>query len=429
MRPRPCLAAIAICGALGLATAHAQFRTQTTLVLVDVVVRDESGQTVDDLHQADFEILEDGVPRPIVSFDRGNAGVAQERGTATRPAGWNATSRGEPQSITAVVFHHLDPQSRVTAVRAMKRAIPSLGRSEFIGIYVLEESLVELAPFTNDVTVLKGAIDVAATTPSTTTAIGSGLTENPASLDSTGRGGADATAMRGRMATGLASMESQVAAGVQTAGLNALIAQLSQYPGRRAVFLFSGGLAMPDVIPKLEGTVASARRQHVSFYCLDARGLGSGGRRVTGKRRLDREELTSRSAEELFRRVRISEMDTTGGLGPLAELTGGIILSDTNDVAAITEAAFADRRSWYLLGYTSRDGVDIDKARVTVRVTRPGLSVRARTRIGHRPRTLLRAVLGALVGAVVGAVLGAVLRSKWQELRTVCGAWAIRRRT
>ena len=86
---------------------------------------------------------------------------------------------------------------------------------------------------------------------------------------------------------------------------------------------------------------------------------------------------------QLFRRVRVSEMDTTGGLGPLAELTGGLILSDTNDITAITAAAFADRRSWYLLGYASRDGVDIEKARITVRVTRPGVSVRARTRIGR----------------------------------------------
>lgn len=381
MAARLSLAAVSVCGVLGLA-AHAQFRTETTLVLVDVVVRDASGHTVDDLRQADFEILEDGVPRPVVSFDRGSSGGGQD-GSATTPTGWRPGRRVEPQSITAVVFHHLAPQARVEAARALERAIPSLGRSEFVGIYALEESLVELAPLTNDVDVLKAAIDAAARIPSATPVIATGVAESPASLDSTGRGGTDAATMRGRMTAGLAAMENQVAAGMQTASLNALIAQLSQYPGRRAVFLYSPGLAMPDVIPRLEGTVNAARRQHVSFYCLDPRGLFGDGRRATGRRRIDREELTSRSAEELFHRPRISELDRTGGMGPLAELTGGIMHSDTNDITAVTAAAFADRRSWYLLGYTSRDGVDVEKARITVRVRRPGLSVRARTRIGR----------------------------------------------
>ena len=39
-----------------------------TAVLVDVVVRDKRGQPVRDLTEADFEIVEDGVPQKIGSF-------------------------------------------------------------------------------------------------------------------------------------------------------------------------------------------------------------------------------------------------------------------------------------------------------------------------------------------------------------------------
>ena len=77
-------------------------------------------------------------------------------------------------------------------------------------------------------------------------------------------------------------------------------------------------------------------------------------------------------------------MDPTSGLGPLADLTGGMHLADTNDITAATARAIDDRRQYYLLGYSSGEGVDPERARVTVRVGRPGLNVRARTRIGRQ---------------------------------------------
>src|SRR5919205_3455958 len=43
-------------------------REGVTAVLVDVVVRDRRGQPVRDLTEADFEILEDGVPQKVGSF-------------------------------------------------------------------------------------------------------------------------------------------------------------------------------------------------------------------------------------------------------------------------------------------------------------------------------------------------------------------------
>ncbi len=189
--------------------------------------------------------------------------------------------------------------------------------------------------------------------------------------------------MRGWSA-GLAQLDRHYAAGLQGAALNGLIAGLSQFPGRRAVFLYSGGLATPDVLPTLEGVVGAARRQHVSFYCTSTSGLGTGRRNVQARRRFGRGELTSSSSDVLEHRVKILEMDPTGGLGPLADMTGGMRLADTNDLTAATARATDDRRHYYLLGYTSGEGVDPERAVITVRVGRPGLNVRARTQIGRR---------------------------------------------
>ena len=44
------------------------FRSGVNVILVDVDVRDKSGQAVKGLKQSDFEILEDGRPQQVVTF-------------------------------------------------------------------------------------------------------------------------------------------------------------------------------------------------------------------------------------------------------------------------------------------------------------------------------------------------------------------------
>jgi hypothetical protein len=52
------------------AGAQVQFRAETTVVHLDVVVRDATGKPIADLEAADFEVLENGVVQPLVWFDR-----------------------------------------------------------------------------------------------------------------------------------------------------------------------------------------------------------------------------------------------------------------------------------------------------------------------------------------------------------------------
>src|ERR1700693_2216258 len=48
---------------------EATFRSTTRLVVLDVVVTDHTGKLVTNLSQADFMLLEDGVPQNIASFE------------------------------------------------------------------------------------------------------------------------------------------------------------------------------------------------------------------------------------------------------------------------------------------------------------------------------------------------------------------------
>ena len=59
----------------GPADAAPVFRTGTTAVLLDIVVRDKRGRPIRDLRQDEITVLEDGAPREVKSFrlDRGRA--------------------------------------------------------------------------------------------------------------------------------------------------------------------------------------------------------------------------------------------------------------------------------------------------------------------------------------------------------------------
>ncbi len=95
-------------------------------VLVDVVVRDRRGQPVRDLTQADFEVLEDGVPQTIGSFTPVfESAPAPVAGGATAPRSRSAQPRTRAHrrrrhgpTVTALVFDRLTPEAQRLAVQA-----------------------------------------------------------------------------------------------------------------------------------------------------------------------------------------------------------------------------------------------------------------------------------------------------------------------
>ncbi len=133
---RFCAAIVAVLLSAGMGTADlAQetagpqrdrqvYRSATTAILVDVVVRDKQGRLVTDLSAADFDVAEDGVPQKIDTFARVSHGsdigvsvawrsprktVAVSQ-TTTQP---EAASAGiMDDATTALVFDHIRPTAR-----------------------------------------------------------------------------------------------------------------------------------------------------------------------------------------------------------------------------------------------------------------------------------------------------------------------------
>jgi VWFA-related protein len=355
------------------------FHTSTTAAVVDVIVRDRTGKPVRDLAEADFEILEDGVPQRIISFESHvseapSAGPGEPDPTA-RTAG---ASVAPTQSLVALVFQQLPHQSRAMAVNAARSTIDALAPDEFAGVFVVELGLKTMAPFTRDRAELRAAVDKI-------------LTRAPVSLgpmsaegvaERAGSAGGEQSLqdrqfgdIRHRLQSGLEAPQQQAA---QATSLSALTSMMSRFAGRKSVILFSEGLA---VSPRMDGVLALAQGGNVTFYTIDASGLGAGGPKALPRSEVDPSELTGSSQ---IRRASwqktFPEMDPTGGLGPLADRTGGFFVSDTNDLAAAVAEVNRDRRAFYVLAYASRQQTGNDAARhLEVRVNRPGVSVRARS--------------------------------------------------
>jgi VWFA-related protein len=371
--------------------AQAQFRTETTIVRVDVVVRDATGQPVEDLDGEAFEVLENGIAQPLVWFEKSIGATVTNRVAddpdAAGPVAWDdAGTVGRPQSVVALVFHQLQPRGRLAATRAANVMVDRLPPGDFAAVYVIDQAMTPLTGFTRERETLRKAIRTVAMTPPADPGPGSsgGVAETGGDMAGGSRSDQLLSAMRGRMAQGETRMFFEVAAGVEGASFSQLIADLDRFPGRRSVILFSEGLTMPLVAPRLESVADKAAPRHVSFYTIDATGFGTGGRRKQSASRIDARELTSISTETGRRPAKVAEMDMSRGLRPLAELTGGLYLADSNDLDAQLARANADRRTFYVLGYrTSAPAAEAGTRPIEVRVSRPDLSVRARTRIGR----------------------------------------------
>lgn len=126
-------------------------------------------------------------------------------------------------------------------------------------------------------------------------------------------------------------------------------------------------LAMADTETQFRFMLDEANRANASFYPVDPSGLAVFDSPIGPDR--------PRSPEE--DRARMRDRQIT--LRTLADLTDGLAVVNTNNVAGSLQRVVDDLSSYYLLGYYA-SGVEMDGTfhEVRVRVRRPGVDVRAR---------------------------------------------------
>jgi VWFA-related protein len=145
---------------------------------------------------------------------------------------------------------------------------------------------------------------------------------------------------------------------------------------RRKCELDRQALANLDDEPRLRTIIDAANRSNTAFYPVDPRGLvvfDEGIVPSAGVGIGPRANPTLTPQEETTR-LRAREQ----GLRQLAEGTDGTAIVGTNNIDAALRRVVDDLSSYYLLGYYSTGKLDGRFHSISVRVKRPGVSVRAR---------------------------------------------------
>lgn len=135
-------------------------------------------------------------------------------------------------------------------------------------------------------------------------------------------------------------------------------------------------LSQLDNAARLRTIVDEANRSNTSFYSIDPRGLTAFDDNIVpaaGVGSGPSANPTLTAGQEAGRLA-----SRASSLRQISEGTDGLAVLGTNNLAAGLQRITDDLSSYYLLGYYSTGKLDGRFHRITVRVKRPGVSVRAR---------------------------------------------------
>ncbi|HWX39616.1 MAG TPA: VWA domain-containing protein [Blastocatellia bacterium] len=386
----------------------------TSEVVLDVVVRDKKGHPAKDLAASDFEVYEDGVRQQIQSFRlhqrEHNAASSTAGGgaEASRPRGSSANPPGSANYI-ALVFDHLSAGARELARKsALKYVSETLGPGDYTGVFAVDLSLRTLQGFTSDGQRVRKAIDRLSSLNTSGFIAGADPTAGgpPAPPGAPGPSGAGPDATAARISANIDRAFSDMEQGQQgfseMHSLLAIVDSFRSLAGRKAVVLFSEGLALnggaaSNVDTRLElfrRVISSANRLNVTFYTIDAAGLRvispraatrNGLNSVAGSRAdqvaggLEGNSLGTPMTFDLENNEDLLRMNPQAGLAQLANQTGGFLIADTNDPSRGLARVDEEVRNYYILTYVpANNNYDGRFRKISVKLDRPGLDVETR---------------------------------------------------
>jgi len=354
------------------------FRADTHLVQVTVVVHDSRMSPVPNLTAADFQIFEDGKEQPIALFSDESPSAARTTSPAL-PATAAIVSNQVPTSggVTVILFDRLNTPwgDQAQARRNIINYVAQVPPTERIGFYVLESTSVSIVhDFTTDTQSLLRALNRLQARESREVNIASDPTPTIAS------GGGASTAMDAQLDAALASVDQAIKAealknrGESTlAALEAIARHLAGIPGRKNLIWVSsafplsfnddfGSVSLYREVSIATRAIADA---DISIYPIDARGLTNSSATVAKK--------------PVYGALH-NDMPALDSMEMLAERTGGIVFTNTNNLGRAISRAIDDAHMTYVLGYYPTNVKwDGHFRKISVKVRRPDVSVRHRS--------------------------------------------------
>jgi len=410
----------------GSVTLHAG----TNEVLLDIVVRDKKGQRVTNLQPDDLEIIDNDVPRKINSFrliegDQTIAGgerpqkAAGEGNKVKRPIDVEREIR-----LVTLIFNRLDLNARTIARTAaldlLKNEFP---QNVYMGVLVLGDSLQAIQGFTNDIGLLRKAVERATSGAYTefisdstriqqemqqqlgpATAGESVGEQTQAMSDATGGSGGKgpsgdpAGAAMAQMMFNMLQLArtSELAQTGRSAIWGLIDAVREQYrlPGRKSILFFSPGFGIPQGMEEpWRVLISTANRFNVTFYTIDARGLNTMAMNQEAVSELKDATSASRAnlrkgtglvtpamAQAFDTAINSGKANTQDTLADLAQSTGGFLIANTNDFRDQLKKVSEDIATYYQVTYDPQiDKYDGVFHKIEVHSKRAGLRIQARS--------------------------------------------------
>lgn len=362
-------------------------KSNTRLVVVDVVATDGKGAPISNLKSDDFTVMEDGRQQQIsiFSFQQPGGPAASASGAVHLPANaFTNVPAAKPTSLNVILLDALNGQfsSRAYAREQLIKFLEEGHSGQPIAVYALESHLKLLHDFTTD-------------TREAVSAIRNYKPQVINHLDSLDAVASPFT-QKGDFQTGPRNIETTLAA------LNFLAQALSGYPGRKNLIWLSEAFPMslfPDLFPStanlgtLHNTTSTGEPGYGNPISNPAEvGIIDGSqttstlwansdyaaqvRKVANALMNAEVAVYPIDAAGVGKLSRISNLST---MRDVAERTGGKTFAGQNDLQASIRGSIDDGSTYYTLAYYPDNKNWSGQLRqIDVKTSKPGISLRYR---------------------------------------------------
>src|SRR5262245_1263268 len=363
------------------ATQTPTFRVEVNYVEIDARAIDAQGKFIDDLTQREFQVLEDGAPQTIRVFTRVNLPLERQDPPLFKGAPIEPDVQTNLQEFNGRVFIlvlddlQTDSRRSIRVRRAAHQFIERyIGANDLAAVVYTGGAADRGQEFTSSRARLLASVDKF---------LGNKLpSEFMSKLDDAYRANQLGQPVRD---TDLAERGHKARNSLLT--LRNLAQYLANVRGRhKAVIWFGEGIDYdldnpftPDfsvVRDTMKEAIEEATRAGVSFYGVDARGLGAGMDDAIEVGGVPADDPYFNSPSTAIQNEVRRAQDN---LRVMSEGTGGFAIINQNDFNTGFQKIVEDNSSYYVLGYyPANDRRDGRFRKVEVRVTRPGAKVQAR---------------------------------------------------
>jgi VWFA-related protein len=355
-------------------------KVNSDLVLTNVVVRDKkTGEVIRGLKASDFQVLENGKPQSIISFDFQSIDQAIPLNEATVNGKAPTTIMGSMNRVATseqlrnhrliVMFFDITSMQPEDLERAQDAARNYVNKqmhsADLVAVVSLDQSLSLDQDFTANKQLLLKAVNAYSGTQ------GSGF-----------QSGATSTTNQVEDTTAFTPDEQEyndVNTDRELFAFEDIAHSLAYINEKKSLLYFSGGIQRDGIENQasLHAAINASVRANMSIYSVDARGLEAIsplGDATTGSLR-----GTSGYNGAALQNNLDSNFNTQEVMATLSSDTGGKAFFDSNDFSPAFERIQRDTSAYYVIGFRSTNTVRDGRYRkLTVKLTRPDVKLEYR---------------------------------------------------